>query len=753
MCCAGCAAVAATIASAGLESYYRTRTAPALPPLPAAKAQTALAPDHSEASLILERVTCSACRWLIEQVLLRAGGVSSAKVNFATRRAHVSWDPRRTNLEAIVEAVAAVGYGACPYEPGKAEELEKKERQASLWRLFVAGLGAMQVMMYAFPAYLDPGLPGTQAAQVMRWASLAITLPVLVFSCRPFFAGAWRELRQGRLGLETPLALGLGGGFLASAWATASAGGEVYFDSVCMLAFVLLLVRHAESAARSRARGLLDRLLGFSTRQGVSVGDRLSVAPGERIVADGVVESGSSCTDESLLTGESRPVAKRPGDELLAGSVNLDQPLAFRVVRTGAGTRAAEIARLAERAAASRPPLVERSDRVARALTGVVIVFALAAAAYHADTWIAVAVLVATCPCALALAAPIVLMRANAELLSRGALVTRSAALQALDSLTDLVFDKTGTLTEGKITLSSVTRHGALDEKRCLALAASLEATSRHPIARAFAARAGEAALRVDRPHYAAGLGIEGSIEGVVYRVGSEEFCAAFCRAERPRQEERSAGRVCLASSDGWLASFELRDRLRAHAPEVVREMKRRRVQLHVLSGDEPSAAAALASAAGIERSTGGLLPAAKLAYVRSLQDQGRVVAMAGDGVNDAPVLAGADASFAMGAGASAAQLRADVVLLNDSLENLPATLDLARGAMRRIRQNIAWALAYNALALPLAAAGWIGPWQAALGMGASSAIVFFNALRPIAGRPAWKASTSSYRSPSLSYS
>ncbi len=750
MCCAGCAAVAATISAAGLDSYYRTRTEAALPVLPEERPQLPAAGPRNEASLILERVTCSACLWLIEQVLLRSEGVVRAQVNFATRRAHVAWDPVRTSLAAVIQAVRDVGYGACPYEPARADALERREHRTSLWRLFVAGLGAMQVMMYAFPAYVDTGLPGTQAAQLMRWASLVITLPVLAFSCRPFFAGAWRELRQGRLGLETPLALGLGGGFLASAWATAAASGEVYFDSVCMLAFVLLAVRHIESAARSRARRLLDRLLSFAADKGAQVGERIVVSPGERIPADGIVETGSSCADESLLTGESRPVPKRPGDELVAGSVNLDQPLAFRVTRTGAGTRAAEIARLAERAASSRPPLIETSDRVARALTGLVILVALAAAAYQRDPWVAVAVLVATCPCALALAAPIVLMRANAELLSRGVLVTRSAALQALAALTDLVFDKTGTLTEGKLALVRVACCGEPGEARCRTLAASLEAASRHPIARALC---GAAQLPVERPRYAAGLGIEGWIGGQVYRIGSAEFCGELCRGEPPAAAAAQAGRIYLAGAQGWLAAFDLQDALRADAAAAVRDMKLRRLHLHLLSGDAPSAASAVARAAGIERSSGGVLPGGKLRYVRALQREGRVVAMVGDGVNDAPVLAGADASFAMGAGASAAQLQADIVLLNDSLAGLHVTLDAARAAMARIRQNVAWALAYNALALPVAAAGWIGPWEAALGMGASSVIVFVNALRPLIGHDSWKASTSSYPSPSLSYS
>jgi len=255
--------------------------------------------------------------------------------------------------------VRAVGYDACPYEPRRQEQIARKERRAALWRLFVAGFGAMQVMMYAFPAYLGAGDLSAEAAQLMRWASLLLTTPVLAFACRPFFAGARREAANGRIGLDTPIALGLAGGFAASAWATLSASGEVYFDSICMLAFLLLAARYAEAAARRRAARALDPLLKWFPGKIISVGELLTLAPGERVPADGVVESGSSSADESLLTGESRPVAKRAGDALAGGSVNLEQPLVMRVTRTGADTQAAAIVRLAERAAAGRPRLVE----------------------------------------------------------------------------------------------------------------------------------------------------------------------------------------------------------------------------------------------------------------------------------------------------------------------------------------------------------------------------------------------------------
>ena len=336
-CCAGCEAVASTIAAAGLGAYYETRTAPGARPEPLP--MPALPAGVSEIALALERVRCAACLWLIEQVLRRDPGVTRCEVNYATRRAHVAWDPQRASLASIVGKIRAIGYDAAPYEPRRQQALERRERRAELWRLFVAGFGAMQVMMYAFPAYVDELSP--EAAQVMRWASLLLTAPVLAFSCAPFFAGALRELRLRRVGLDTPIALGLAFGFAASAWATLAGTGEVYFDSISMLAFLLLGARYLEGAARRRAAAALDPLLKWQQAKEFSVGQLIDVAPGERIPADGVVVEGISSADEALLTGESRPVPKRAGDELAAGSVNLEQPLAMRVTRSGADARSA----------------------------------------------------------------------------------------------------------------------------------------------------------------------------------------------------------------------------------------------------------------------------------------------------------------------------------------------------------------------------------------------------------------------------
>ncbi len=742
-CCAGCEAVAHAIVAGGFERYYDTRSQPARRASPQA-AGLGL-PNTGGAALMLEGVRCAACLWLIEEVLRRANGVTRAEVNYASQRAHVRWDPRETTLAAIIAALRAVGYGATLYEPRRQEEARRGERRAALWRLFVAGFGAMQVMMYAFPAYVSDEPLGPDAEALMRWASLVITAPVLVFACGPFFEGARRELRARRIGLETPIALGLAGGFAASAWATVTGSGAVYFDSISMLAFLLLAARYAQAAMLRRAAAGLDRLMAWTPAAGLRAGERVTVAPGERLPADGVVEAGASSADESLLTGESRAVPKQPGDALIAGSINLEQPLTMRVTRAGADTQASAIARLADRAAASKPRLVETADRIARPLTYAVLLIALGASAYAGDLWVGVAVLVASCPCALALAAPIVLARANAWLLAHGVLVTRSGAHQGLERVTDVVLDKTGTLTSGQPAIGRVSLLGSADEATCIALACALEASSRHPLARAFR---GRTPWNAEQVTHVSGEGIEAWIEGRRYRIGGRAFCAALCP-----KPAAAAGSVFLAREGGWLAAFELEDSLRPDAAALVAELRARRIEVHLASGDDPVRVGEVARRLGIAIWEGGMRPQAKQEYVAALQAEGRAVAMVGDGLNDAPVLVAADVSFAMGAGADAAQLRADVILAANSLPSILAALDVGRRAMRLVRENLAWSLAYNAAVLPLAAAGWIGPWQAALGMAASSIIVMLNASRPLALKGTWKASTSSSRSPSLSYS
>ena len=784
-CCAGCQAVASTIAAAGYSRYYETREQPGAKPEmlladalayddPLAQKQftESIGPNERGATLILDGIRCAACLWLNEQTLRRVPGVLRADLNYTAQRARIAWDPARCRLSDIVAAIRAIGYDAYLYDPQRQTAFDRGARRKALWGLFVAGFGAMQVMMYAFPAYVDEGT-GTlsrEAESLMRWASLLLTTPVIAFSCGPFFAGAWRELRRIRPAMDTPIALGIGAGYVASAWATVTGTGTVYFDSIAMLAFLLLGARYLELAARQHAARSLDRLSRWSActafrltdgnftkvqAHELAKDDLVRVPAGDRVPADGVVEQGCSSVDESLITGEPLPLAKAPGSALVAGTLNLEQPLTMRVERAGGETRAAAIARLVERGAASRPKLVAAADRLAQVLTWVVLVVAAMAGLHAGSGWVTIAVLVATCPCALALAAPIALTRVAGDLLARGVALTRTSALETLAAATDVVLDKTGTLTAGRFRILRMHPLGREDEARCHALACGMEVASRHPLARAFEAAA---PIAVGEIRNFPGQGMEGCVNGMRLRVGTESFCRELAPGAAPAliPTDPALTPVYLADTQGWLAVFHLEDAVRPGGAEAVAALQAAGLRVHLLSGDHPAAVSALAARLGIGNWHGGVSPQDKFDYAARLQREGRVVAMVGDGLNDAPVLARADVSFAMGGGADAAQRRADCVLLRNSLEELTGTLRRARRAMRIVRQNFGWALTYNAIALPLAATGWIGPWEAALGMAASSLIVVLNALRasPAAlERESWKASTSSSLSRSPSYS
>ena len=505
MCCAGCQAVAQAIVANGLTDYYQHRDA--LPESPREAIPQALQElglfDHPdvqknfvrpvgeherEAALILEGITCAACVWLNESHIAKQPGVTAVDINYATRRARVRWDENITKLSAILEAIQVIGYRAHPYDVTRSEQLAQKERRTAQWRLFVDGFGMMQVMMYAFPVYVADGDMTADIEQLMRWASLLLTLPVMVYSAAPFFNNAWRDLRFRRIGMDVPVALGVGSAFIASVWATLTAGGEVYFDSVTMFVFFLLTGRYLEMMARQKAaRGVeamaraipafAERLMhwpgGDAERVAVAnlvAGDCVRVKPGETIPGDGTVIEGESSSDESLLTGESQPVSKRVGDTVTGGSVNVGSPLVVRLERVGESTRLASIRRLMEQAAAEKPALVQLADRIAMRFVGVLLALAFATGLYwlNADPdralWVFVAVLVVSCPCALSLATPAALTVATGALAREGVLVTRGHAIETLARADHWIFDKTGTLTVGRPSVVEARLANGVDE-------------------------------------------------------------------------------------------------------------------------------------------------------------------------------------------------------------------------------------------------------------------------------------------------
>ncbi|WIM05568.1 MAG: heavy metal translocating P-type ATPase [Candidatus Nitricoxidivorans perseverans] len=777
MCCAGCQAVAQAIVANGLADYYRHRDAMPESPreaLPVELRELGLF-DHPEvqknfvrpvgehereAALILEGITCAACVWMNESHIARQPGVTAVDINYATRRARVRWDERRIRLSQILEAIAAIGYRAHPYDVMRSEQLAQKERRAALWRLLVAGFGMMQVMMYAVPVYMaGEGEMTPDIEQLMRWASFVLTLPVIFYSAAPFFASAWRDIGLRRLGMDVPVALGVGAAFLASAWATLSAAGEVYFDSVTMFVFFLLTGRYLEMMARQKAvRGIetlaraipafCARLPRYPSMEAervpvaeVGVGDTVLVKPGETIPVDGTVLSGESSADESLLTGESLPVAKRIGDAVVGGSVNNASPLVLRVGKVGEGTRLATIQRLMEHASAEKPRMVEMADRIAARFVLALLVLAAGTGLFWwavdpaRALWVFVAVLVVSCPCALSLATPAALTVATGAMSRAGVLVTRGHAIETLARATHVVFDKTGTLTEGRPAVMEALPFGGLSGDEASRLAAALEAGSEHPVGRALRAAA------VDGPLPAAGAllartgqGVEGRIDGRALRIGTLAWVAEIHGLEVPPQaaEWAQSGEtvVALGDASGWLALFRLSDKPRDGITQMLASLRDQGLEIGMLSGDAPGAVAKMAAGLGIADACGAMTPEDKHAAIRRLQEGGAVVAMVGDGVNDAPVLAQAHVSIAMGGGTELARGQADVVLLSDDLGHLAEGVRLARRTFSIIRQNLVWAFAYNLVAIPLAMAGWITPWMAGIGMSASSLLVVLNALR-----------------------
>ncbi len=686
---------------------------------------------------------CAACSGLIEAALLKLPGVRSASVNPASARLALQWLPSQLALADVLAAVQAAGYGATPDVAAPARELRRQEKRRALWRLFVAGFLMMQVMMLAAPAYVaGAGELAPDLDRLLRWGSWVLTLPVMVFAAGPFFSGAWRQLRGGRLGMDVPVALGIAVTFVAGTAALFDPGGplghEVYFDSLTMFVALLLLARWFELGARHRAAEALEAVAdalptaaerlkndGTSERvppEALRVGDRVRVAAGEAFAADGCVLSGLGFVNEALLTGESAPVAKKAGDAVVAGSVNLDGSLVVGVQRVGADTTAQRIVSLMKQAQSQRPFVHGLVDRVATGFTAVVLLLALAAGL---GWWwmdppraiaVAVAVLIVTCPCALTLAAPAAWLTASGALARRGLLLGDLSALERLCTVDTVVFDKTGTLSEDRLRLR---RHWAegVNADALLAVARSLAALSRHPHAQALA---GEPGVWSDVRELA-GRGIQArDASGKLWRLGAPAWVS-----DKPDP----AARLGFGCGDCvlWL---DLAEAPRTDAADAISALRTQGLRVRLLSGDQPAAVSRMAHHLDIAHWHAGATPESKLAALRDWQSRGERVLMVGDGINDAPVLAAADVRIAMGQGAMLARNAADALLVSNRLAAIPYALKLAKKTRRVLRQNLAWAALYNAACVPLALAGLLPPLAAGVGMAASSLFVVLNAQR-----------------------
>lgn len=769
MCCPGCQAVAETILECGLASYYEHRTAPgtkgelvpeelaALTHYDLAEVQQDFVTDSAtgshkvrEIQLTVEGLTCAACAWLIERHLGNLAGLHYINVNTTTHRARIKWDPDRLSLSDILKGFAKIGYRAYPFQTHQQEALYAKEVRSYMFRLALAGLGSMQVMMCAVALYMDLFISVEEEFMVyFKWISLLLSTPIMIYSAQPFYVGAWRSLRQGHLSMDVSVSLALIGAFVASMWATVFNTGEVYYDSITMFVFFLLLGRFLELRARRKASessSNLARLVPImATRldedgehevaaKTLQVGDRVRVLAGATLPADGIILLGQASLNESMLTGEQLPLLKQAGDAVYAGTINTDAPLEIRVSHRIEESRLAQIMRQQDHALDDKPAIAQMADVLSRHFILVLLFIAAGVWTFwhfhqpEQAFWVTLAVLVATCPCALSLATPTALTSATARLTRAGILLRRGHVLDVLTRANRIVMDKTGTLTTGNISLTSTEAMGNLDEARSLAIARALEAYSEHPIARAFRSNAAEDAvlLAASKVTPVIGHGIEGVIEGRHYRLGSARWLGIS-----DAHEAQADGLVIyLADEDRALARFLLTDTLRPDAKALIQAFKAAGLKTTILTGDSSAQADEVARELGVDELVKGVTPDGKLAYLKEHEARGDISIMVGDGINDAPVLAGAHASFAMAGGTDLAKNSADAILLADDLSRLLDARALALRTRKIIKENFAWSIGYNLLVLPLAASGWLPPYVAAAGMSLSSLIVVTNSMR-----------------------
>jgi Cu2+-exporting ATPase len=755
MCCPGCETVAQTIVDSGLVSYYQYRTAPAeKADLVPEQLQALIHYDNddvqaefvrnsencSEVTLSLEGVSCAACAWLIEKQVAANKGVLSIRVNTTTNRALLAWDKTETRLSELLASIHRLGYKAAPFEADKQEAAYHEQMKQYLYRLGIAGLATMQVMMLAVALYLEVfGDLEPEFKNYFRWVSLIFATPVMLYSALPFYINAWRSLRSRTLGMDVPVSIAMIFAYFASLVATVTEQGEVFFESISMFAFFLLVGRFLEMRARRKAAAASGNLLKLIPAianklngdqvpvKTLKVGDQIRVLPGEHIPADGKILSGRVHIDESMLTGESLPVVKQVDDYVFAGTLNGEESFELEVTSSKADSMISNIVRLQDEAQLSKPKIAEIADVVARYFVAVILIVAAGTWFYwHSSRpddafWIMLSVLVATCPCALSLATPTALTCATSRMGNLGILLRKSHVFETLCKVNHLIVDKTGTLTHGDIEIDQVQLFGDLSEQQVLAIAASLESHANHPIARAFKPYV-DRTVKVDDVENVIGSGIFGSLDSKTVKIGSASYVLGD-------NQSAQANTVYLSVDGVHVANFVYRDPIRSETKEFIEKFQQSGVKVTLLTGDTKENAEIVASQIGIEDVIAEAKPQDKLAYLKGT-DKDDITMMIGDGINDAPTLAGAHLSVAMGGGADVAKASADMVLLGDRLDRILEARELAQQTRRIIKENLAWSLGYNLLILPLAVAGFVAPYFAVVGMSASSIIVISNSLR-----------------------
>ncbi|RAN81614.1 heavy metal translocating P-type ATPase [Bacillus sp. SRB_336] len=688
--------------------------------------------------------------WL-EQRLHAVPGVQRVAIDRAAQRVGVVWDARRTSLPLLLDNFAAANCPAQPLSRDSIDDARSREQHDALKRLLVAGMCAMQVMTYAFVIYIGVvDFVDFSTRNLFRWLGLITTVPVVFYSAQPFFTGTLRELRERRLGINLPVALAVGLVFLASTLNTLRGDGEIYFDSISMFVFLLLGGRYLELRSRHRSGALGDAAVDatpllaerrradgkLKTVAAITLlpGDRVHIAEGGTVPADGVLESARVQVDEALMSGESRPQCRVHGERLIAGSVLLSGPAELRVEHGGTATAVARLGALAARARQARNVVVGSDREIGRFVGRVLLLTVLTALgwllvdparAFEA----AVSVLVVACPCAFALTRPATLTRALGVLAGRGVLVTDGAALATLAQVDYALFDKTGTLSVPQLDRSAVEPLRGDTPEQVLQLAAALAHESSHPLARALADAARQHALplRAQSVQVSNGAGIRGEVDGHGLRLGRADFALAASGHAVPAT---MTGALLLADAQGAIAAFRLDEQPRADARRMLDALRADGIVPTIASGDDPTRVAALAGRLGIGDWHARQLPADKLERLQSARRDGRITLAVGDGSNDAPLLAGADVSAALASGTELAQAHADLLLLDGRLDGLVDARVISRQMQRVMAQSRRWSLLYNLCAVPFAAVGLVPPWLAAIGMSLSSLLVVVNALR-----------------------
>ncbi len=781
MCCIGCQAVAQTIVDNGLTQYYQVRTEPAhkgnvLVPEQLQKNKLLdeevlqsefifQTPHYKEAILTIEGINCAACAWLIEMQINKLTGLVDITVNATTQRATVKWREAQLKLSDILTSIENIGYQALPFKANEVELNNKKQSKLFIKRLGISGILMMQVMMIAIGLYFGAFADMSAYNKVyLRWISFLLTLPIVSYGALPFYIGAYKAIKVKRLSMDVPVSVAILLAFSASSWATFSQQGEVYFESVSMFTFLLLIGKFLEFRARSRAAQVSANLLKLmpmtatrirqafekhspkTTEKVVAAkqlikGDQVLIKPGEVVPGDGVIISGTSQLNEAMLSGEQLPITKSKNDQVFAGTLNGDGNITVEIKHPSEQSFLSQLIRLSEQSQAHKPKIARLSDKIAQYFVAIILITAIGTAIYwqhhlpEEAFWITLSVLVATCPCALSLATPTALTCTTTRLNREGILIKSAHVMETMPQINSFAFDKTGTMTTGEfaiketVLINNSSNNNLLSKDKVLAIAAALESHSEHPIATPFA-QYRDFNLSADQIRVHSGKGVSGVVNGVKYRIGKVNWLLS---KEHVKKYDNAS--CVLVSSEPpktsktkVIAVFYLQDEIRGDAIDVIKQLNGIG-KTFLLSGDSQHACDKLALTIPFMDKHGGLSAADKMEKIKSEQELSKV-AMTGDGVNDSPVFGAAHISIAMGCGADIAKNGADIILLNNKLTSINTLFQVALTTRKVILQNYLWAFGYNAIVLPLAVAGYITPYMAVIGMSASSILVITNSLR-----------------------